>query len=380
MNEHFFKTLKIENFRGIKSLEINDLARVNLFVGKNNCGKTSVLESVFLLTGMSNPELLIRIANWRGIFLTNENDMRDVFCDLDCDKGFSLSATQRGRGRKTGRNLKVTPLYGSFPATQIAPEAVKSRAEGNGQRPAHLMTVDSATAQTLTGWQYDFSTLSPQNDHKARVLMKPIQPNEVQFEAESSANYSEKLAGRFVHSKREGYDSGLIDNMLNDKRKDVILDTLRPIENKIQDIRTGSGGVVLGDIGLEHFIPINLMGDGLIRLLNILASIDSTSYGLLMIDEIENGLHVSSIEHMWKVVMEQSQRRNTQIFIVTHSNDVVEGLDRALRDYNGGLFNAEDEMVACYRLVKHTDDETRAYRYSTEELGQALSSDTDLRI
>lgn len=39
MDKHFYETLKIENFRGIKSLEIDDLARVNLFVGRNNCGK-----------------------------------------------------------------------------------------------------------------------------------------------------------------------------------------------------------------------------------------------------------------------------------------------------------------------------------------------------
>ena len=47
MEKHFYEQLKIENFRGIKSLEINDLARINLFVGKNNCGKTSVLEAAF---------------------------------------------------------------------------------------------------------------------------------------------------------------------------------------------------------------------------------------------------------------------------------------------------------------------------------------------
>ncbi len=65
MSKHFYTKRQIENFRGIKSLEIDRLYRVNLFVGKNNCGKTSVLESMFLLTGMSNIELLSRIENWR---------------------------------------------------------------------------------------------------------------------------------------------------------------------------------------------------------------------------------------------------------------------------------------------------------------------------
>ncbi|WP_462136871.1 AAA family ATPase, partial [Candidatus Mycalebacterium sp.] len=53
MSEHFFKSIKIENFRGIESLKIDNLERINLFVGKNNCGKTTILESIYLLSGMS---------------------------------------------------------------------------------------------------------------------------------------------------------------------------------------------------------------------------------------------------------------------------------------------------------------------------------------
>jgi len=79
MSEHFYKTIKIENFRGIKSLEINDLARVNLFVGRNNCGKTSVLEAAFLLTGISNPGLMIQIGNWRGVALNDSSDIQNYF-------------------------------------------------------------------------------------------------------------------------------------------------------------------------------------------------------------------------------------------------------------------------------------------------------------
>ncbi len=380
MNEHFFKTLKIEKFRGIKTLEINDLARVNLFVGENNCGKTSVLEAAFLLGGMSNPELLVRIANWRGISLTNENDIRDVFYNLECDGGFDLSAAQKGKEQKAGRSLKVTPVSGSVPARQMTPEADRTRGEGNGQRLAHLMAADSATAHTLRGWQYDFSTINPSKKYKARMLMEPIQPNGVRFDAKHSEDYNENLLARFVHPKSVGYDSGLIDNMLNAKRKNVILDALRPIESKIQDIRTGAEGVVQGDIGLEHFIPINLMGDGLIRLLNILASIDGTPRGILMLDEIENGLHVTALERMWEIILAQSAKSNTQIFITTHSNDVIKSLRNVLSNSNNELFDAEDETVACYHLVKHSDDITRAYRYSAEQLGQALNSETDIRL
>jgi AAA15 family ATPase/GTPase len=52
-----YKQITIEGLRGIKHLKIEDFGRVNLFVGKNNCGKTTLLEGIFLLTGPTNAQL-----------------------------------------------------------------------------------------------------------------------------------------------------------------------------------------------------------------------------------------------------------------------------------------------------------------------------------
>ena len=52
-----FKNIDIKNFRGIEHLKIDDFARVNVFLGQNNSGKSSVLEALMLLMGMSNPDM-----------------------------------------------------------------------------------------------------------------------------------------------------------------------------------------------------------------------------------------------------------------------------------------------------------------------------------
>ena len=44
-----FESLKIEHFRGFESLELKELARVNLIVGANNSGKTALLEAIQFL-------------------------------------------------------------------------------------------------------------------------------------------------------------------------------------------------------------------------------------------------------------------------------------------------------------------------------------------
>ena len=62
-----YKSFHVQNFRGFKDLELNDLARINLIAGENNIGKTSLLEALFLFSGAHNLTLTVSIQNFRGL-------------------------------------------------------------------------------------------------------------------------------------------------------------------------------------------------------------------------------------------------------------------------------------------------------------------------
>lgn len=70
-----FNEVEINNFRGIKHLLLPDLKQVNLLVGKNNCGKSTVLDAIFLLSGFSNPILNMRINQFRDYNSFTEDDI-----------------------------------------------------------------------------------------------------------------------------------------------------------------------------------------------------------------------------------------------------------------------------------------------------------------
>lgn len=377
MSDHFFKSVKIENFRGIKSLEISDLARVNLFVGENGCGKTSVLESVFLLVGISNPNLIVDRQNARGIGLLESSDIRDFFYNRHHEQGLVLSCVQvQGK-----RNLEILPLYGNRKMKQagvILPSGVQA-----GANPALLPGNDdlenlsfgagaAATGQTLVGLGYQFLPFSNGGEGKpyeAGVYLTKIgNPETASF---SDGAYKESLKG--VYLGKMGYNSEFVDQVLNEKKKDLLLAPLQSLDDKIADIRTGARGLVSVDTGLDSFIPIGTLGDGVVRVLNIASGISAVPDGALMIDEIENGLHVTALEQVWKVVLGWSEKHNAQIFITTHSGDVIKSLRKVLDE------NMFPDSVACYRLVKFEEGETEAYRYSQEQLGMALDSGTDIR-
>ncbi|MBQ6148642.1 MAG: AAA family ATPase, partial [Oscillospiraceae bacterium] len=57
------------NFRGLKHLELSELSQITLLTGRNNAGKSSVLEGIFLLMDHSAAESFGKINNFRGIYV-----------------------------------------------------------------------------------------------------------------------------------------------------------------------------------------------------------------------------------------------------------------------------------------------------------------------
>ena len=74
-----FKEVEIKSFRGIDYLKLEQFGGVNVFFGKNNCGKTTVLEGIFLLSGMSNPLLPERINMLRNKLAAGLENVKYLF-------------------------------------------------------------------------------------------------------------------------------------------------------------------------------------------------------------------------------------------------------------------------------------------------------------
>lgn len=101
--------LIIENFRGINHIEVNDLRRINIFVGENNSGKTSVLEAIFLNIGAVNPELAPRINAFRDHNKVDDSFFRSFFYNFDINNPIKIHTVLKNP--KQYRELSITPNY-----------------------------------------------------------------------------------------------------------------------------------------------------------------------------------------------------------------------------------------------------------------------------
>lgn len=113
-----------------------------------------------------------------------------------------------------------------------------------------------------------------------------------------------------------------ISNIIIKKRMNTIVQILREIES----IRMGNNENIYFNIGADELVPINIMGDGIIRTLSVLSSIYEMEHGILLIDKIENGLHYSSLKIFWKAILTAAQMFDVQIIATTHSYECIEAL------------------------------------------------------
>ena len=111
------------------------------------------------------------------------------------------------------------------------------------------------------------------------------------------------------------------------------MEALQAIEPRLQSIEDNSSSgapMIWGDVGLPELVPLSAMGEGMTRIARLVLAISATPDGLILIDEIESGLHHSVLPKVWKVVDTAAKQFNTQVFATTHSFECIEAAHKAL--------------------------------------------------
>jgi energy-coupling factor transporter ATP-binding protein EcfA2 len=361
----FFKQIDITNFRSIESLTINNIKQVNILTGRNNCGKTTVLEALFLLMGISKPELVLSIHAFRGLLLKYDK----ALCSLFRNRDFTKNIIINGILDTEERSLKISPLYPTLkdmikPITgkgEFSKEDLVSNVSSN-------VSVSTTPENTIEGLSYDFKINNTNNYHsELKIEQNKIIPPK---------NYNGDITGKFLTP------AAIMNEIYNDiesisvrKKLGSIINTLKEIEPDITDITLGGGGMIYADIGIETLIPVNLLGDGSRRVLSILAAIAETKNGVLLIDEVENGLHYRSLSVLWKAILKAAIENNVQLFITTHSYECIQALAEI---YQSQPFEINKDILSLYRIDRR-NNQHKAFQYEVDSLEYAIEKKFEVR-
>lgn len=361
---------KIEGYRSFRQYELEGFARINLFVGQNNCGKTSLLEAIEFLVSRGQPHVLQSSPDRRG-----EGRVVDV-------PGASMPSVRR----------RVTHL---FYGHDFDPLSSRIRLEGSPEHGpiivrARPLTTDETDefvrldvpADTLPSIGLEISGETPEDYPILPVdLDGSLLPNRWLLRPGYGTVTNGLPTVRFLTPgslEPEGMHR-LWDRVQREAREPEVIDLVRLVVNDLESIHflaselsrhPQMGGVLTGLRGGRR-VPMGTHGDAMRRLLALSLSLIDSTNGVLMVDELDSGLHWTVMQRMWDSVIRAAVRSSVQVFATTHSLDCIRGL--------ASLHRASPELASEVSVFKLDRRLAKAIRLDAAEVEAAVEEDIEIR-
>jgi hypothetical protein len=370
-----YTSFTIERLRGIERLELTDLTQVNLISGRNSSGKSAVLEALFMHgAGPHAGELALNVLAplrsgvpatidpsgdsdpWISFFLNqNPENVIQIAGDFARDLvtvELTLAASRRAKGIVAySQPGQTSPTY------SIGVRVTK----GDGRPREYVQTVGAQpltpTTPLLGNLAFQFSALNFNLEPPAEVSQSVL------VLAGRARTPQQELARRFSNLKLQGRDGDFLAAMR------IIEPRLRSIEVLISNNQPA----LHADIGIGSLLPLQLLGEGTVILADIMIGIFTVRNGVILIDEIENGVHYSILEDFWYHIGRAARQARVQVFATTHSRECVIAAHTALSNWNNHL--------SLLRLIpgKERSAAASVVRYDHATLESALDLELDVR-
>lgn len=380
MLQHSLDSVWIDGFRGLRNLSLDGLGPLNILVGENNCGKTSVLEAISILCNPYHPYewlAMVRRRDFGGLDETRVQSLR--WCFRQTGQLVDPEFTFDGHCEMT--------CMGKFPLRKLTVEYKDIVGEPSAkdlERMRRLRPPSRTSLELEEEWRGAEITHYAEFDSKASegVLLQPdttckIEPIVMQVWEE------DYMIGRFGRPQRKGglatdtltpysyqlnrlqlRSHSLASLVTSEEGRLNVVKLITEFDADILDIEVLSLRGRAPAIYLRHKTlgpaPLSVFGDALRRAVLLASTLQRLKGGgILLIDELETGIHVSALAGVFAWLANAAQQLNVQVIATTHSLEAVDAIAQSVTD-------RIDDLVTFH--LKQTERETIARRIPGELL------------
>lgn len=358
--------LEISSYRGIQYLSLSDLGDVNILVGDNNAGKTSVLEAVRFLCA-PNQYNLVQIARQREIYNSGmESSLLDsVKCLFDMKQrisnNYELSVSGVIYGKRTETIVKGVVEQQFIDLQELpykqpllreleeAPEEVIEVFLGT----IHNRIEENEEREEFEIYKYSRACMDCSKNTALLPCKTVLKVDYVIDDGFHSLIGTSETKNSAVKLLRKGFDDKIVD--------------LRIVADEDTSRFTPMVEVESGE-----YIPLSLYGGGMKKALTMLNAIVNTRHGVVLIDEFETALHISAMARVFSFIMEAARKLEVQLFLTTHS---LEAIDKILE--------SGEEYVENMRMIRLKKKNGKTYSHimnGREALENRKEYDLELRV
>lgn len=348
------KGFEIEAFRGVRNAKFADCDHVNLLVGNNNSGKTSVLEALFCSHRDFAPSSLLECLWCRGSFYRSNliSGVEWIFPHYHEESSnieLNIHRNQINKDIMLGIQEHVIDKY-SINFSNIS--RIKQDDEKYELKYTKFPTILGAMNKTI---ENGFALFINKNGLYQKI--------EYWENSSIPKNYPEKNYPVIVmtpYGHRESSFASFYSEVLLYGLKDRFIKLIKLFDEYIEDVQIITSKDEISDVYIKHretgLAPLSIFGDGLRRIFCIATLLTQCKDGIFLIDEVDAAIHYAAMKDSFIWLAKGAQDLNVQLFVTTHSLEAVD----ALIDSTDQLALYRLEQGGAVRRLAH--DELRRFR------------------
>lgn len=330
MSDNFAKYIKIGRYKCFENFSAEGFKRVNLISGKNNVGKTALMEALYInVNSVDVPNLLESLWDLQ----LHRTRAERVGHDL-AESAISSQVKKNSVLAESHTNLREVSFEHQKPDLEkLFVCRINTKEKIFTDKELNFVSI----MQSITNWQ-DVSFIPSVRDSQEEIINSYISIQEKDQEPD---------VNEFIH------------------RFDDSIENVKVIANSIQCKVPGANGSF-------EYRDLNEFGDGLRHYLSVIADIFAVENGYIFIDELDNGIHYSLLDELWEIILTLSKELNVQVFATTHSKECIESYCRIAE-------KLDEKDVSLITLVKNKEKQTKAIVRDYKVLTDSIHDNREVR-
>jgi YD repeat-containing protein len=366
-------SLNIKNYRSLKKLSISSLGKVNLIIGKNNTGKSTLLEAIAVYATKGDLSLINQLLGDRGENF-RQNDPNKNTTELNI-RAISSLFTDRLVGFEESDAISIGSLRSTLIGDSLSSEKtislrfvkyfdeIQKDLQG-GITARKRILAQNALDQEFANLKEGIEIKEGKSSSIISFEEDRLFRNRTGFRSQGNNDNLQFIRTRNIDREINGK---LFDKIILTEKEKFVIEALKIIEPSTERIAfveesLGERSAVIKLSKSSSILPLRSMGDGINRILTIILALVNADNGFLLIDEFENGLHHTVQEQLWKIIFDLAGKLNVQIFATTHSEDCITAFATILNNPNnvtdGKLIRLENKN-GTIRQVEYDANELR---------------------
>lgn len=329
--------ISIDKYKCFDNFTIKEIKQINIITGLNNVGKTAFLEALYLGLNSSNASHFLSciydIFSARGFYVKEYEKLESIF--------------------KINNKITITIEDNKISIEKIKGENLSQKDKDLFLSSNNLDNQDFFSLEKLNFFKYTDS--NNKNDIGLINRVEDLLNNIFEDKRYISSNNT-YISSKVKNANYLKYSYEKITAIF---KEEELIKSLKKIDNDVEKLNIQNNMLQIKLKSLSNYIPINELGDGFCRVAEILMSLYISKINVILIDEIESGIHYTRIKSFWKDIIIICKINNIQLFATTHSKEFIDTLSKVgdeLEFNSISLINLyKDEQTVKCTIVNDTD-------------------------